>query len=45
MGDATRVRVQETLSAAGRTQLDTYVRTHVKSRIVRYRGAMPEAPR
>jgi len=44
-GAMRRVRVQATLSAAGRTQLDTYVRTRVKSRIVRYRGAMPGASR
>jgi hypothetical protein len=45
VGDATRVRVQGALSPSGRAQLDAYVRTRVKSRIVRYRGPMSEGQR
>jgi hypothetical protein len=44
-GDATRVRVRGALSLIGRTQLDSYVRTRVKSRIVRYSGPMSEGQR
>jgi hypothetical protein len=42
--EATRNRVWLSLSAAGRTQVDAYIRTQVKSRVKIYRGpSMPSA--
>lgn len=39
--DNARSRVQASLSAAGRVQLDNYIRTEVKKRVRIYRGPMP----